>query len=136
MRRYKFLQEKEVYEALNRLRDAFLAARDGTEVEKIIDGLLSFDEKMKIGRRIQVAEYLKQDYGEEEISSLLKVGKATIATVARKIEEFPECFGLLWTRRKKVESEYRDKSYRRVGSSLRVFKPRVYTGFERKDVKR
>lgn len=123
-------------EALNRLRDAFLAAKDGTEVEKIINGILTFDEKMKIGRRIQIAEYLNQDYGEEETSALLKVGKATINAIARKIEEFPECFELLQARRTKVESEYQDKSHRRTGGSLQVFKPLVYTGFKRKEVKR
>uniref|UniRef100_A0A831YTG5 TrpR like protein, YerC/YecD n=1 Tax=candidate division WWE3 bacterium TaxID=2053526 RepID=A0A831YTG5_UNCKA len=136
MRRYRFLQKEEVYEALNRLRDAFLAAKDGTEVERIISGLLTFDEKMKIGRRIQVAEYLNQDYGEEEISNLLRVGKATISAITRKVEEFPDCFELLKMRRKKVENEYQGKGYQRSGGSLRVFKPRVYTGFKRKDVKR
>lgn len=136
MRRYKFLRENEIYEALNRLRDAFLAAKDGHDVEEIINGLLTFDERMKVGRRIQVAEYLNQGYGEEEISNLLKVGKATITTITRKVEEFPECFDLLKARREKVESEYRGKSYRQVGGSLRVFKPRIYTGFKRRDVKR
>ena len=49
MRRYRFLEKEEIFDALNKLRNAFLAARDGDEVEEIINGLLTFDEKMKIG---------------------------------------------------------------------------------------
>ena len=63
MRRYKFLQKEDLFEALNRLRDAFLAAKDGNEVEEIINGLLTQDEKLKIGRRILVAEYIKDGMG-------------------------------------------------------------------------
>ena len=46
MRRYRFLEKEEIFDALNKLRNAFLAARDGDEVEEIINGLLTFDEKM------------------------------------------------------------------------------------------
>lgn len=136
MRRYKFLRKEDVYEALNRLRDAFLAAKDGNEVERIINGLLTFDERMKIGRRVLVAEHLERGYGLDELSALLNVGKSTIVLVGRKLEEFPDCFEMLKKRRSKVEEEYRGKSHRSVSGSLRVFKPKVFTGFTRKDVKR
>ena len=52
MKRYTFLTKDDTYEALMRLRDAFLAAKNGKEVGEIINGLLSEDEKIKIGRRI------------------------------------------------------------------------------------
>ena len=53
MRRYVFLREKDIFEALNKVRDAFLAAKDGNEVNKIIDGLLTYDEKLKICRKLR-----------------------------------------------------------------------------------
>lgn len=43
MRRYKFLKKEDIYQAFNRLRDAFLSAKDGNEVEEIINGLLTRD---------------------------------------------------------------------------------------------
>lgn len=48
-RRYQRLKKEEIYEAFNRLHDAFSTARDGSEVDIITDGLLTNDEKLKIG---------------------------------------------------------------------------------------
>ena len=44
MRRYGFLTKTDTYEALNRLRDAFLAAKDGNEVNEIINGILKIQD--------------------------------------------------------------------------------------------
>lgn len=136
MSRYNFLRQEEVFEALNRLRDAFLAAKDGTEVELIIKGLLSHDEKLKIGRRILVARYLSQGYQIEEISSLLKVGKNTIASVNKSLIQFPGWINLLERRKRQVEEEYKQKAYKKTGGSTKVFKIKEQTGFKRKEVKR
>lgn len=136
MKRYGFLKKDEVYEALNRLRNALLAARDGKDVEEIINGVFSFDEKVKIGRRVLIAEYIKEGYKWEEISRLLKVGRTTIWSVIRNLEMFPRCFELLEIRKNKVDKEYHNRKYRAVGGSTKVFKTREYTGFRRKDVER
>ena len=136
MRRYHFLQKMDVYEALNKVRDSLLAARDGNDVEQIMNGILTFDERMKIGRRIQVAECLLSGWKVEDIKSAFKVGKTTIAFVARNIEDYEKCFELIKARSKRVEGEYEKKSHRLVGGSTKIFKTREYTGFKRKDVKR
>jgi len=136
MRRYKFLLKEEVYEALNRVRDSLLAAKDGNDVEQIMKGILTFDERMKIGRRILIAEYLLQGLPFHEIARLLKVGKTTIVLVSKNLDEYAKCFELITSRSKRVESEYKNKAYRSVGGSLKVFKEKEYTGFKRKDVKR
>lgn len=136
MRRYKFLDKEDIYEAFNRLRDAFLAASDGTEVEQIINGILTTDERLKIGRRIIIAECLKAGIGINDIVNTLKVGKSTIMYVARKLDQNPNFMDLILERQKKVESEYSKKRYRLVGSSYQIFKRKEYTGFRRKDVKR
>lgn len=136
MRRYRFLTNEDIYEALNRLRDAFLAAKDGNEVEEIITGLLTYDEKMKIGRRILVAEFIKAGLGIEEISKILKVGKGTIISVMKILDEHPSFLDLIKKRSHKVEKEYQDKKYRSIGGSKLVYKNNEYTGFKRKDVKR
>ena len=60
MRRYTHLSREEVYGALNKLRSSFLAAKDGDEVNQIIKGVLTYDERMKIGRRIQIAKLLEE----------------------------------------------------------------------------
>lgn len=136
MKRYQFLQKEEIYEALNRLRNAFLASRDGNEVEEIINGLLTQDERLKIGRRILIAEYISSGVGIDEIRRQLKVGKNTIMHVTRLLEENPECFSLIEKRSQYVEKEYKSKKYKVVGNSQLVFKRKVYSGFSRKDVKR
>lgn len=136
MRRYKFLQKEDVYEALNKVRDALLAAKDGNDVEQLMNGLLTFDERMKIGRRIQIAECLLNDFRTEEIQSFLKVGRTTIAQVAKNLEDYEKCFQLISARNKKVEKVYKAKSHRLIGGSTKVFKTREYTGFKRKNVAR
>lgn len=136
MRRYKFLTKEDIYDAFNRLRDAFLAAKDGAEVEEMIKGLLTTDEKLKIGRRILIAEYLRDGVGIDVIAKDLKVGKNTIMSVAKKLDENSVFLDLIHKRRKKVETDYHNKKYRFIGGPKLVFKKREYTGFKRKDVKR
>lgn len=136
MRRYKFLTKEDVYDAFNRLRDAFLAAKNGDEVEEIIKGLLTHDEKLKIGRRILIAECLKDGIIIDEIAKNLKVGKNTIMNVARKLDENSIFLDLIAKRKKKVENEYSKKKYRFIGGSKLVFKKKEYTRFKRKNVER
>lgn len=136
MRRYRFLEKEEVYSALNRLRDAFLAAKDGIEVDEIINGLLTQDEKLKIGRRILIAELIRSDVGIDQISRSLKVGKNTILSVMKSIDLHPESFELIGKRLSKVEKEYRRGKIRLIGGSELVFKRKEYTGLKRKDIKR
>ena len=136
MRRYKYLPKDAVYEALNKVRDSFLAAKDGNDVEQIMKGILTFDERMKIGRRIQIAECLLSDFKTEEIQSLLKVGRTTISHVAKNLEDYEKCFHLIRERAKKVEKVYQDKSHRSVGGSKLWIKRKEYTGFKRSNVSR
>lgn len=136
MRRYNFLDKNGIFEALNRVRDAFLAARDGNEVDHIINGLLTHDEKLRVGRRIQVAEWLLAGMTTEDIERNLKVGRTTIVLVGKLLYEHPECFEILGTRKKKVEVEFKSKAYRSAGGSKLWIKRKEYTGFTRKDVKR
>lgn len=136
MKRYKFLQKEEIYEALNRLRNAFLASRDGNEVEEIINGLLTQDERLKIGRRILIAEYISSGVGIDEIRKQLKVGKNTVMHVAKLIDAHPDCYDLIKRRSLLVEKEYKYKKYVYLGGSNLIFKKKEYSGFSRKDVKR
>ncbi|OGH16852.1 MAG: hypothetical protein A3C22_02270 [Candidatus Levybacteria bacterium RIFCSPHIGHO2_02_FULL_37_10] len=136
MRRYKFLTKDDIYETFNRLRDAFLAAKNGEEVEEIIKGLLTHDEKLKIGRRILIAECIKEGITFEDIAKTLKVGKNTIAYVAKKMDENSLFLDLIDKRKRKVEDDYNRRKYRFIGGAKLVFKKREYTGFKRKDVER
>lgn len=136
MRRYKFLEEEEIFQAFNKVRDAFLAARDGTEVDKIIDGLLTHDEKVKIGRRVLAAEYLIAGIGIEEICRQLKMGKNTVMHIGRRLEKYEDCFILIERRHKQVEKVFNSKAYRSTGGSTLIRKRTEYTGYKRKNVKR
>jgi len=136
VRRYKFLTKDSVYAALNRLRASFLAAKDGVEVNEIIKGVMTHDERMKIGRRIQIAELLNAGWTFEEIRAKLKVGKNTIQFVEKKMSQNPLCFKLIFKREEKVEKVFKQKAYSRIGGSKMIFKKREYTGFSRKDVGR
>ncbi len=130
------MRKEDIYAALNRLRDAFLAAKDGNEVEEIINGLLTPDEKLKIGRRILVAEYVKNEVGLDEIVRMLKVGKNTIISVTKSLEKHPHTFDLIDKRKEKVEKEYAKRKYRFVGGSTVIFKKKEYTGIKRKNIER
>lgn len=135
MRRYHFLSTEDVYEALNQLRSAFLAAKNGEEVNEIINGLFTHDEKMKIGRRIIIASLL--DYSTvTDIVSISHVGRTTISLVSKLKDDNPKCFQLIGNRKKHAQKVYEDKKYRKVGGSTLIFKRNEYTGFKRKDVKR
>lgn len=136
MRRYSFLTKDDIYEAVNSLRDAFLAAHNGSEVEDIINAILTQDEKVRVGRRIIIARFLKSDLTIKEIVNLLKVGNNTVMAVARSLETNENGFKLLEQRKNKVENEYQHKKYKLVGGPTKIFKEKVYTGFKRKDVKR
>ena len=131
------MTKEDIFQALNKLRVAFLAANNGEEVEEIIKGVLTADERMKIGRRIIVAQMLGEgEMSYDFMSRTLKVGKQTILEVQKLKEKYPKCFELINKRETKVEDEYHAKAYRMVGSSKRLQKFPEYTGFKRKDVKR
>lgn len=136
MKRYKFLEQEQVFMALNRVRDAFLAADDGEEVEEVMSALLTFDERMKVGRRVQIAEMIEAGYTHEEIVRDLKVGRTTVALVVKLLDSHPKGYAFVMRRQKKVEREYKSKKERSVGGSKLIFKKKEYTGFTRKDVRR
>lgn len=135
MRRYSFLKKETVYDAFNRVRDSFLAAKDGREVDSVTDAILTSDEKLRLGRRVQIAGLLAQETPYREIKRQLKVGIETISQVEKKLSGNAEGFQIIFRRRGKVESDFRKKAYVKVGSK-RVFKWKEYTGFKRKDVAR
>ena len=136
MRRYKFLTRENVYDALNKLRAAFLAAKDGKDVEEIINGLLTSDEKLKLGKRILVAQAIQDHLTYKEIMETYKVGKQTVATVGKKLRTNSECYELIGIRENKVNTEYKKKAHQGAGGSKKIFKTKVYMGFKRKDVNR
>ncbi len=136
MKRYHFLTKEEVYEAFNRLRDAFLAAKDGSDVEEIISAILTNDEKLRIGRRILIADFLRTGTTVKEIADLLQVGNNTVMSVAKSIDLHENGFKLLDKRKREVEKKYQSKKYKLVGGSTKIFKSKVYTGYKRKDVER
>jgi uncharacterized protein YerC len=136
MRRYNFLSKTSIFEALNKLRAAFLAAKNGDEVDNIIGGVLTNDERLKIGRRIQIAQLLQEGLTYQDIIDELKVGVHTIKLVDDKLFKNPHCFDLINKREEKVEKEYNIKAYVKAGGSKLIFKRKEYTGFKRKNVKR
>lgn len=136
MRRYKFLTEKDILEAFYRLQDAFLAAKDGDEVRDIVNGLLTEDEKIRIGRRIIIAEGIRSQMTFQDIVQLTNVGYSTIAWVSRHLDRYPKCFELIFTRRRKLEKEYEVKKYVKSGGSTLIFKKKTYSGLKRSEIKR
>lgn len=118
------------------VRNAFLAAKNGRDVEEILNAILTTDEIIKVGRRIQIANMLASGISGQEIKIILSVGRDTITVVAKHLAKYPVGFKLIYQRGKKVEKVYKDKISRKVGGSQLVFKKREYTGFTRKEVKR
>ncbi len=136
MKRYKFLEKENVFEALNKLRSAFLAAKDGSEVNNIIKGILTSDERIKIGRRIIISQLLDDNQTYDQISKQYKIGKQTIIQVQKLKDKYPKCFDLINKREEKVENEYSKSAYEKVGYTRSLQRFPIYTGFKRKDVTR
>lgn len=135
MKRYQFLTREHIFDALNKLRAALLAAKDGNEVEEIMY-ILTYDERMKIGRRIKIAQLLSQGKTIAQIRQELKVGIATVNQVSRILSEHPLSFELINAREERVEKEFKGRTYQRTGGGKLVYKRTIYTGFKRRDVKR
>ncbi|PIS22838.1 hypothetical protein COT49_03345 [candidate division WWE3 bacterium CG08_land_8_20_14_0_20_40_13] len=135
-RRYKNLEEKLVFSAFNGVRDSLLAAKNGEEVEDIIKSILTLDERIKIGRRVEVAWCLQHNFSYEEIQKTLHVGKGTISRIEKIFAENKNGFELIFERRKKVESEFNSRAYKKIGPWGVYNRRTEYTGFKRKDVKR
>lgn len=136
MRRYGFLTKHDIYAALNKVRDALLAAKDGNEVNELLEGLFTEEERLQIGRRILIAEQLRLGLTHADIVEDLHVGKGTVGAVYSKLNANPNCFELIFRRGRKVEKEYDEEKNRMVGGSQLVFKKKEYTGITRKDIKR
>lgn len=136
MRRYEFLTKHDIFAALNKVRDALLAAKDGNEVNELLEGLFTEEERLQIGRRILIAEQLRLGLTHADIVEDLHVGKGTVGAVYNKLNSNPNCFELIFRRGKKVEKDYKEKKYRSVGGSTLVFKKKEYTGISKKDIKR
>ena len=136
MRRYQFLTKRDIYDALNKLRDALLAANDGNDVEELMKGLFTDEERMQLGRRIIIAEMLQEGYTHVEIVEDMHVGKATVSGVYNKLSSNPKCFELIFERHKKLEKEYQAKKYKDVYDWYHVLPKKEYTGVTRKDIKR
>ncbi|PIS21403.1 hypothetical protein COY33_01220 [candidate division WWE3 bacterium CG_4_10_14_0_2_um_filter_42_7] len=134
-RRYQFLDNENIWAAVNKARDAFLAAKDGEEVDRIMNFILTEDEKLRIGRRILIAEMLLGDFSYEDVIKNLRAGKSTINFVVKRLVIDPESFRLIQKRGEKVEKEFKEKAYMKQGTRL-LHKKTVYTGYKRKDVKR
>ena len=128
--------QDEVFVALNKLRAAFLAAKDGNEVEEIIKGILTSDERIKIGRRILTAQLLEEGITFESIRKDYKIGKQTALQVQKMKDKYPKCFELINAREEKVEQTFGKKAYEMIGNPKRFQKFPSYTGFKRKDVPR
>lgn len=105
-------------------------------MNEIIKGILTNDERMKIGRRIQIAQLLREGITYREIKEELKVGIDTILLVEEKLNQSKTWFDLIMFRENKVEKVYRNKRFRTIGGSTKIFKQSEYTGFTRKNVQR
>ncbi|EKD94466.1 MAG: hypothetical protein ACD_26C00034G0001 [uncultured bacterium] len=113
-----------------------MAAKDGSEVDEIIKGILTNDERIKIGRRILISQLLDTDTTYDEIRKNFKIGKQTILHVQKLKDKYPKCFELINKREIKVDDEYHKKAYEMVGHTRSLQRFPSYTGFKRKNVKR
>ena len=122
MKRYGNLTKDQVQDALHKLRTAFLAAKNNQQVDEILHGLLTRDERIKLGRRIAISKLIAKGMGYDEISDELGVGKTTIIHVLKKIDSHPECFKHILNLEKKIQKQSKQKSKRGIGSSIQFFK--------------
>lgn len=135
-RRYLFLTKSSIKNCLTFLQDAFLAAKDGHQVDAIMNFILTDDEKTRIARRIQIASLLVKGFKYDEIRSELRVSPRTISIVDKNLNLYVGGFELINSRRKKTEKNYESKKNRIRGSSLQIKKWKEKTEFKREDVKR
>lgn len=102
MRRYQHLDEEQKYSALGELRQAFMSAKEEQEVDQIIYAILTEDERLKIGRRIEIARQIRAGLTYREIMRDLKVGLSTVEMVGKRMDKFPVGYELLRKRNKLI----------------------------------
>lgn len=135
-RRYKNIPQDSLSKALGKLRAAFLTPKNTKQVETIIYGILTHDERMKIGRRIQIAEMLLEGETYYNIAQKLNVGQTTIINVARQVGKSPECYKLIVSKEVEIKRKIKKKRNSKKGSSTLIFKKRAYSEKESLNVNR
>ncbi len=77
-----------VYQEIYRfLQISIKATRDSTIANEFIDVILTDSEKTMIGKRVAIAFLLRKGANYEEISSILRVSRGTIARVKSRLEQ-------------------------------------------------
>lgn len=131
------MSDKSLLEIYEKVGAAFLAAKDGKEVKAVIDAILTPDEKVKVGRRVLVAQLINNgNVTYEDLLKNLKVGKNTVSMVIHQMLVNPEGFEAIFRRVKKVDEEYKDKSFTSSILSRHIVGRKTRTNFKRTDVKR
>lgn len=124
MRRYNYLSKDSIHAAFAKLASAFLIAKTETEIKQILFSLFTSDERTKLGRRIQVAQMIKDNVPYRDITQELQVGKQTIMMVVRRMDSNPEGFQLILSQEGKQGKNKR--KYYIVGGSKMIYKRKVY----------
>lgn len=117
--RYKNISDTSIRSALRKLRISFVSAKSKKDVDELIFGLLTHDERIKVGRRIQIAEMLLSGKTYLEIRDELGTGKGTVLNVLKKLDKYPQCYKLIISKDRKNKN-LNKKNTR--GGSKQIFK--------------
>lgn len=112
LKRYpKSFQDAAVYHLVSLL----LSAKNVDEAFKIIDSFFGKEEKLALGRRVEIARMLSEGSSLRDISGALKSSTKKVGEVYRRIYEFPDGFEIVLKKNKKLKREFSSKKYIKQG---------------------
>jgi len=121
MRRYSYLNQKSFKNASQRFIKVLVNNYNAQKVKDIIEALLTEDERIKIGRRIESAQMLNNQSTFREIAKKLKVGFPTISMVERRKREYKKCFELLTKKHAEMKNSHEKKPDLKIAVSKVLF---------------
>lgn len=110
---------------MSKLKASFLTANDTDDVNSIIKGILTPDEQIKVGRRIQIAELYFEGKTYFDISKRLSVGQTTVLNVVKQITKNENCYRAILNKDLEIKYKIKKAKNKKVGSSKLVFKRRL-----------
>ncbi len=112
-------------ELLREVETLFYSCRSGEELQRLLRGLLSPDERVMLGRRLRIVKLLLEGKTHAVIASELGVGFDTIDRVRRWLERERAAYHLL------VERARRHSAWRRRTQARREAPPFSWRQFRR-----
>lgn len=116
--------------ALYYASSSMLAAKNIEEAFEILHSLFGTEERLQLGRRLQIAQLVFEGASVREIEKVLKTSRDTVLNVRKELEKDTKGYEICLLKHEDLQETYKEKKYVKVGGSLQVFKKTKKTDFK------